>query len=238
MVAKTADGVIRQMLEWPRSKILALAKPIHVRLRTQKLKLFESLTGHEPGIYSLLDVGGGLGLAREFVELYRYFKNVTVVNLCPSGVDLSLGQGAMRLVAGDGCMLPFPSQAFDWVFSNAVIEHVGGPEKQQAFANEIRRVARIGYFVCTPNKYFPIEPHTYLPLYQFLSVGLQRKVVRFAPGTMRQFEEIHLLCAKTMKSIFPEAQVISSSSLRPATSLIAYYPAVPSRQIGTGPKLK
>lgn len=203
---------------------------MHVHLRTQKLRIFESLTGHEAGTYSLLDVGGGLGLAREFVQLYRSFKQVTVVNLCPSSVDLSLAHGGMRLVIANGCMLPFASQAFDWVFSNAVIEHVGSPENQQAFANEIRRVARRGYFVATPNKYFPIEPHTYLPFYQFLPPGLQRSIVRFAPGSMRQFEEIRLLSAKGMKSMFPEAQVMSSTFLAPHTSLIAYYSRTPSKQ--------
>ncbi len=45
-------------------------------------------------------------------------------------------------VAGDGCALPFPDGAFDIVFSNSVIEHVGSPDQQARFAREIARVGQ------------------------------------------------------------------------------------------------
>lgn len=47
-----------------------------------------------------------------------------------------------------------------------MIEHVPH-ELQPAFVSEVRRVAT-RYFVQTPNRYFPIEPHYQLPLFQFL----------------------------------------------------------------------
>src|SRR3954453_6629317 len=77
--------------------------------------------------------------------------------------------------------LPFPDGYFDIVFCSSVIEHVTGFDKaacwnvrdtetfrrtakasQQAFAAEIRRVGN-QYFVQTPNRWFPIEAHTWLP---------------------------------------------------------------------------
>jgi len=97
---------------------------------------------------------------------------------------------------------PLSSQSYDWVFSNAVIEHVGGPARQQLFASEIRRVARKGYFVATPNRNFPVDPHTLLPLYQFLSPQLQRKVCRFSPGYMKEYEQIDLLSAGDLQFLF------------------------------------
>lgn len=212
------------MFEWTRSKALAFARPIHIRLRTQKLKTFQGLAGREFGTCSLLDVGGGLGIDREFAQLYQSFKNVTVINIRPSSVDLRLPDGSLRLVVADGCVLPFQSRTFDWVFSNAVIEHVGNQEKQLAFANEIRRVARRGYFVTTPNKYFPIEPHTFLPFYQYLSPSLQRRVVRFSPGYLREYEEIRLLSVRSLKRLFPEAEVLSVGFPILGNSIIAYYP--------------
>ena len=58
------------------------------------------------------------------------------------------GPTAARLeyIHGDGCRLPFADQAFDIVFSNSVIEHVGGPDAQARFAREVARVGR-GYWV-------------------------------------------------------------------------------------------
>lgn len=58
-----------------------------------------------------------------------------------------------------GGLFPFADQQFDWVFSNAVIEHVGDQSAQIEFINEMLRVSKNVFFT-TPNKYFPIESHT------------------------------------------------------------------------------
>ena len=72
----------------------------------------------------------------------------------------------MTVLEADGTQLPFGDGEFDVAFSNSVIEHVP-PELQAKFASEVGRVAD-RYFVQTPNRYFPIEPHYQLPLFQFL----------------------------------------------------------------------
>ena len=63
--------------------------------------------------------------------------------------------------------MPFADGEFDIVFSNAVIEHVGGREQQRRFVEESLRVARRA-FVTTPNRWFPVEVHTRLPLVHWL----------------------------------------------------------------------
>src|SRR5512139_1077631 len=70
-------------------------------------------------------------------------------------------------VAGDGCNLPFADRAFDVVFSNSVIEHLGSPAAQGRFAAEAERAGK-GYWIQTPNRYFPIETHLLTPLVHFL----------------------------------------------------------------------
>ena len=70
-------------------------------------------------------------------------------------------------VIGDGLKLPFPDRNFDIVFSNAVIEHVGGRDQQLMFMRELKRVAGRGY-ITTPNRFFPIEVHTRIPLLHLL----------------------------------------------------------------------
>ena len=47
--------------------------------------------------------------------------------------------------------------------SNAVLEHVGSFDNQLFFVRELCRVAR-RVFISVPNRFFPIEPHTALPL--------------------------------------------------------------------------
>ena len=59
--------------------------------------------------------------------------------------------------------LPFENESFDVACSNAVIEHVGSRAEQVAFVRELSRVAR-RVFLTAPNRYFPVEHHTALPL--------------------------------------------------------------------------
>ena len=74
----------------------------------------------------------------------------------------------LRFVRADGRALPFGDASFDFVHSSAVLEHVGGWENQRRFAAEALRVARKGVFLTTPNRWFPIEFHTVLPLVHWL----------------------------------------------------------------------
>ncbi len=204
--------------------MLRYLQPVHRNLRRRKLALFFRMVG-ESSKGTLLDVGGGLGVAGEFEPLYLRFAEVTIVNLAPVSIPMAL-QGKVQTIMADGCALPFRDASYDWVFSNAVIEHVGGWARQQLFAREIRRVAKKGYFVATPNLYFPVEPHTYLPLYQFLPEGLQRRLVRFSPGYLRTYEEIHLLSERRLRSLFPNAEIERVGFRLWPNSLVAY--CVPS----------
>lgn len=175
-------------------------------MRDEKIDLFLHLVGDFSFGSTLLDVGGETGINEEFLRLYDNFGEVVVVNLHVP-VARARKMVPVTSIIADGCALPFRSQSFDWVFSNAVIEHVGDFSRQKLFSDEIRRVAAKGYFVATPNKYFPIEPHTFLPFYQFLTPDRQRRLVRFAPGYMNKPLQINLLSDRDLLSLFPEAQV-------------------------------
>lgn len=200
--------------------VLKLIAPIHRKFRIQKCDLF--FKALKPGRGdSLLDVGGGTGILGEFGRIYRYFTAVQVVNL-DHQVFEEQSLEHVKCDVADGCSLPFRERAFDWVFSNAVIEHVGGAYRQQQFAQEIRRVARKGYFVATPDRHFPIDPHTLLPFYQFLSPAWQRKVCRFAPGYLRTYEPIDLLSANALRALFPHATVEKIGLPILPNSLVAY----------------
>jgi SAM-dependent methyltransferase len=68
--------------------------------------------------------------------------------------------------------LPFADNAFDIAVSNAVLEHVGSEQHQAAFVRELTRVAgRV--FISVPNRYFPVEHHTAIPLLHFWRRGFE-----------------------------------------------------------------
>ena len=132
------------------------------------------------------------------------------------------------VVQADGTQLPFRDGEFDVVFSNSVIEHV--PKRlQHHFAKEVRRVGA-RYFVQTPYRYFPIEPHYQLPLFQFLPRRVQRALNdRFTLGWQEkgQWEEITLLSVSELRRLFPDAEIHRERVFGLTKSLMAVRPTVP-----------
>src|SRR5262249_51254321 len=78
---------------------------------------------------SVVDVGGS---AFNW-ELAPARPRLVLVNLVPPRDGRGLPAGAAFVVA-DGTRLAFADGAFDVAFSNSVIEHLGSPERQAAFA--------------------------------------------------------------------------------------------------------
>jgi hypothetical protein len=112
----------------------------------------------------------------------------------------------------------FGDGEFDLVFSNSVIEHVGNYDDQRRMASEIRRVGQ-RYFVQTPNRYFPIEPHFLFPGFQFLPERtkvflLKRFRLGWFPKAKSDEEalgyarEITLLSRREFSELFPDGRII------------------------------
>jgi hypothetical protein len=175
----------------------------------------------------VLDVGGDAALW----HLLPIQPRVTILNMPRAAPE---GAG-FQLVFGTGCALPFPDQSFDIVFSNSVIEHVGDSAAQQLFAEEIRRVGR-SYFVQTPNRWFPIEPHLLTPIVHWLPSAVQRFIVRRATvwqwlerptEDRRRFyvehylNDIRLLGREEMARLFPGARIVRERWMGWTKSLVA-----------------
>jgi ubiquinone/menaquinone biosynthesis C-methylase UbiE len=71
----------------------------------------------------------------------------------------------------------FADNTFDFTFSNAVIEHVGNRKNQETFIKECIRISRKYVFIATPNRYYPIELHTALPIIHWLPPTLFRRIM-------------------------------------------------------------
>jgi SAM-dependent methyltransferase len=112
-----------------------------------------------------------------FEQFYPYPQNITCVGTENGSylVEKYAGLRFQQVRAGES--LPFRDSEFDIVFSNAVVEHVGNRHQQAQFMNELCRVAR-AFFVTTPNRWFPVEHHTGLPLLHYLPGPLFRSLIR------------------------------------------------------------
>jgi ubiquinone/menaquinone biosynthesis C-methylase UbiE len=124
-------------------------------------------------------------------------------------------------VEADGCRLPFADQSFDIVFSNSVIEHVGSEEAQERFAREVARVGK-GYWVQTPNRYFPVETHLLTPFIHFLPKRLAAFLAErltvwaliYRPGRPEKrwylnhiLREVRLCSKEDFQRLFPGATI-------------------------------
>ncbi len=160
---------------------------------------------------TVLDIGG-----REFNwALMPFTPRVTILNLSLQGTR----SGKFAWIIGDARKLPFPDQAFDIVYSNSVIEHLGNLEDQRLFAEECRRVGR-SYFVQTPNRNFPIEPHLLTPFVHWLPKAWQARLLRNftlwgwitrpeAAARARFLKTTRMLTRTEFQSLFPDAKVSS-----------------------------
>jgi hypothetical protein len=116
--------------------------------------------------------------ASNYLEAWYPHKHmVTAVGLDDASFLRALYPG-MRFVRANGFSLPFRDGTFDVVHSSAVIEHVGALARQGAFVRECCRVARRAVFITTPNRWFPVEFHTVLPLVHWLPKATFRALMR------------------------------------------------------------
>jgi SAM-dependent methyltransferase len=141
----------------------------------------------------------GCGTHNFFEELYPWRSRITALGL-HDGAGLRRHYPEIAYVQGDACALPFADGAFDVVFSNAVIEHVGDRERQRQFVAEALRVGR-RVFLTTPNRWFPVEVHTRLPLVHWLPEDAAGKAYDLAGKSWAR--ENHLLGSRAFRELFP-----------------------------------
>ena len=186
-----------------------------IAARRQMIDHFVS--GLHPGEQTrVLDVGI-TSHAREdsnfFVKWYPYPGRLTCVGLDSSNRIKQLFPHLRYVQIAPG-PLPFQDKAFDIGVSSAVIEHVGDRKAQRDHIRELLRVCR-NIFVTTPNCYFPIEPHTMLPLLHYLPAPLWRKTLNIL---RRQFyaseEKLNPLSANQLQNLFPKEANLSIKKVR------------------------
>jgi len=174
----------------------------------------------------ILDLGGGSGEYLCSLIEDKYQKQIIIADIDKKPLDRAKKKGLRTILLNEVGKLPFRHKQFDIVFCNSVIEHVTVPveevwnykngkrfieesfKSQKQFANEIRRIAK-SYYVQTPNKFFPLEPHIWFPFVQFFPRSTQVRLTRLANKFWGKniVPDCRLLTYKELRVLFPEADI-------------------------------
>jgi hypothetical protein len=139
-------------------------------------------------------------------------KHLVLLNIFPQEIE----EDWITAVVGDACDPPSGLPEPDLIYSNSVIEHVGGHARRLEFAEVVRSCER--YWVQTPSRSFPIEPHFMFPMLQHLPRSLQMSAVAHWPvgnysrvkdrrEALRYLLDIELLSTDEMRFYFPNAEL-------------------------------
>lgn len=175
----------------------------------QQQRIYERFTHHfppSPGL-RVVDIGVNGDLAEPghylFESRYPHLESVVACGLEAPRRFETLFPRARYVQVARGSQLPFADNAFDVAFCSAVVEHVGSRERQRAFLREVLRVAP-NAFVTTPNRWYPVELHTLVPLVHYLPAPAHRRAYRALGFDFFSREEnLNLLGLRTLRSLLP-----------------------------------
>jgi hypothetical protein len=229
-------SVLKALVDYKSGDSLAL------QYRRRRFQFFQSLLDRLPRPVRILDVGGTEAFWRIVGFDMHPGLQITTINLDPvkpcTLPNLTPLQGDARDLSR------FTDGSFDVAFSNSLIEHVGGRHDQRRVASEIQRVGK-AYWVQTPNRHFPLEPHFLFPFFQYLPVSARVYLLthfnigwtgKLDTQEAREFvESIELLDRRTFCELFPTAQIWDERAFGLVKSFVAYggFPPLRPERHGT-----
>ena len=152
---------------------------IAARVRAQMFRVF--IEEFRPGdCERVLDIGvtsdQSYSSSNYFEAMYPYKENITAVGIDDGARIVESIWPGVNFVCADALTLPFADSSFELVHSSAVLEHVGSLWNQTKMISECLRVSKRGVYLTTPNRWFPIEVHTKMPLIHWLPKSWGRRV--------------------------------------------------------------
>jgi hypothetical protein len=186
------------------------------------MRLYVALMGAQRGM-SVLDLGGQPMIWDSVPTQLE----LTILNRPGVARKNAASLHKIRYVEGDACKVEgLEEQSFDCIFSNSVIEHVGGPYRQAEFAREVRRLGK-SYWVQTPSKWFPIEAHCGMPFWWFYPAKLRNYFIsrwrQNLPVWTEMVAETTVLTKADLRRLFPEATILVERFLGIPKSYVAYF---------------
>ena len=185
---------------------LPLASRLSVLARHRMFTAFMEYFRPGPAT-SVLDVGvtsdASFAESNYFERMYPHRDRITCVGTEDGSHLETLHPGIRYRRVTQGHPLPFADREFDVVVSNAVVEHTGGPASQRQFVREALRVSR-AFFITTPNRWFPVEPHTGLPLLHYMPAPVFRWLIaRTRYRYWADQDHLNILDARAFRALFP-----------------------------------
>ena len=96
----------------------------------------------------------------------------------------------------------------DLVISNATIEHVGSALNQKKMIENIIKLTKKIFIITTPNRFYPIELHTKIPLIHWFPKSTYRKILKFLGLSFYANEEnLNLLSADELKKMLNNQKI-------------------------------
>ncbi len=114
-----------------------------------------------------------------------------------------------KFIKGDAKNINLKKNKFDISYCSATIEHVGSYKNQKKLISELYRISRNYVFLTTPNRSFPIDFHTKLPIIHLLPKKIHRKILKFFKLNYFASEKnLNLLFSKDIARICSDLKII------------------------------
>jgi hypothetical protein len=188
---------------------------------------------------NVIDLGG---VVEEWLRAPTQPASLTVVNL----FDQPAPNDKTRIVVADACALPsaLSRERFDLVFSNSVIDQVGGHYRRLQFAEAVQGLAD-RHWIQTAYRYFPLDAYTLFPMQQQLPLRVRAAISRHWPIGYRHADEeseavllnlgIEALSRTALRAYFPDSKVVAERWAGMTKSLIAIGRALRSGSASSPP---
>tara|TARA_B100001123_G_C15225927_1_gene993142 strand:- start:331 stop:1011 length:681 start_codon:yes stop_codon:yes gene_type:complete len=184
-------------------------KRLILKNRIKIYRIFEENTNFDENT-NIIDVGTTPILEEHeniIFHHYKWKKNITGF----SNQDCSILKKVFKesnFILGDARDIKLKDNSFDISFCSATIEHIGSYLNQKKLISELIRISKNNIFITTPNRNFPMDFHTKLPLVHLLPKSIHRKILSFFG--LKYFAEeknLNLLNTNEIKQICSELNI-------------------------------
>jgi len=206
--------------------------------RGKRLERFNEFVKVVTGRIRLIDLGGTVKFWEDWGLASQPRLDVTIVN--DHHLDKNHEHDPITLpnihrLQADVLTLSASDLAeYDVIFSNSLIEHLPGPQAQRQLAQAIID-SRRPYFMQTPNKRSPVDPHfprPYVPFFAAYPRALQARLLSWsalgsgsaAPSYAAALERLsnyYPLTTHGVRELFPQAHIVMERPLGVPMSIIA-----------------